>query len=89
MFQAGSECGRRIRSPQRPVRPHPLAVLFVLLGGLKLKAWIAGLISLAVALVVAVALFGMPVGQSLSAAVDGALFGFFPILWIVTTRSWI
>ncbi len=67
----------------------PLAVLFVLLGGLKLKAWIAGLISLAVALVVAVALFGMPVGQSLSAAVDGALFGFFPILWIVINAVWI
>ncbi len=67
----------------------PLAVLFVLLGGLKLKAWIAGLISLAVALVVAVALFSMPVGQSLSAAVDGALFGFFPILWIVINAVWI
>ncbi|GAB3663173.1 L-lactate permease [Nocardioides korecus] len=67
----------------------PLAVLFVLLGGLKLKAWVAGLISLAVALVVAVVLFSMPVGQSLSAAVDGALFGFFPILWIVINAVWI
>ena len=46
----------------------PLAVLFVLLGGLKVRAWIAGLVSLLVALVVAVVLFGMPVGQAISAA---------------------
>src|ERR1700710_1358329 len=67
----------------------PLAVLFVLLGGLKVRAWIAGLISLLVAIVVAVVLFGMPVGQSISAAIDGGLFGFFPILWIVINAVWI
>ncbi len=67
----------------------PLAVLFLLLGGLKVRAWVAGLISLAVALVDAVLLFGMPFGQGVSAAVDGALFGFFPILWIVINAVWI
>ena len=67
----------------------PLAVLFVLLGGLKIRAWISGLVSLGVALVVAVALFGMPFGQGISAAVDGAIFGFFPILWIVINAVWI
>jgi lactate permease len=67
----------------------PLAVLFLLLGGLKIRAWVAGLISLVVALVVAVVLFGMPVGQGISAAIDGALFGFFPILWIVINAVWI
>ena len=67
----------------------PLAVLFVLLGGLKVRAWISGLIALGVAAVVAVVLFGMPVGQTISAAVDGALFGFFPILWIVINAVWI
>ena len=67
----------------------PLAVLFILLGGLKMRAWMAGLISLAVAMVVAVVLFGMPVGQTVSAAVDGALFGFFPILWIVINAVWV
>jgi lactate permease len=67
----------------------PLAVLFVLLGGLKIRAWIAGLVSLLVAMVVAVALFGMPVGQTISAAIDGGLFGFFPILWIVINAVWI
>ena len=67
----------------------PLAVLFIMLGGLKIRAWVSGLVSLLVAIVVAVVLFGMPVGQSLSAAVDGALFGFFPILWIVINAVWI
>ena len=67
----------------------PLAVLFVMLGGLKIRAWVSGLVSLLAAIVVAVVLFGMPVGQSLSAAVNGALFGFFPILWIVINAVWI
>jgi lactate permease len=67
----------------------PLAVLFVLLGGLKVRAWVSGLISLVAALVVAVLLFGMPLGQGLSAAVDGGVFGFFPILWIVINAVWI
>ncbi len=67
----------------------PLVTLFVLLGGLRMRAWLAGLISLGVSLVVAVVLFGMPVGQSVIAAVDGAAFGFFPILWIVINAIWV
>jgi lactate permease len=67
----------------------PLVTLFVLLGGLRLKAWVAGLISLVVALLVAVVLFAMPVGQALLAATDGAAFGFFPILWIVINAIWV
>ena len=67
----------------------PLAVLFILLGGLKIRAWVSGVVSLVVALVIAVTLFGMPIGQSLSAAVDGGLFGFFPILWIVINAVWV
>lgn len=67
----------------------PLLTLFVLLGGLRLRAWVAGLISLAVSLVVAVVLFSMPAGQALWAAADGAVFGFFPILWIVINAIWV
>ncbi len=67
----------------------PLAVLFFLLGGLKIRAWVSGVVSLVVALISAVVLFGMPAGQALSAAVDGGLFGFFPILWIVINAVWI
>jgi lactate permease len=67
----------------------PLITLFVLLGGLRLRAWVAGLASLAVALVVAVALFEMPAGQALLAGTEGAAFGFFPILWIVINAIWV
>jgi lactate permease len=67
----------------------PLLVLFVLLGGLRMQAWLAALISLAVALLVAVVLFEMPVGQALLAGTQGAAFGFFPILWIVINAIWV
>jgi lactate permease len=67
----------------------PLLTLFVLLGGLRLKAWLAGLISLVVALAVAILLFEMPVGQALLSGTEGAAFGFFPILWIVINAIWV
>ncbi len=67
----------------------PILALFVLLGGLRLKAWVAGVISLGVALVVAVLLFEMPVGQALLSGTEGAAFGFFPILWIVINAIWV
>jgi lactate permease len=67
----------------------PLLTLFVLLGALKLKAWLAGLISLAVAIVLAIVAFRMPVGQTLLSASEGAAFGFFPILWVVINAIWV
>ncbi|MGR6966365.1 L-lactate permease [Geodermatophilus sp. URMC 61] len=67
----------------------PLLTLFVLLGALKVKAWMAGLISLAVAIVLAILAFRMPVGQAVLSATEGAAFGFFPILWIVINAIWV
>src|SRR4051812_34271538 len=67
----------------------PLLTLFVLLGVLKMKAWQAGLISLAVSIVVAVTAFEMPIGQALLGATEGAAFGFFPIMWIVINAIWV
>jgi len=67
----------------------PLLTLFFLLGVLKLKAWIAGLASLGVALVVAIVIYGMPVSQGLLSASEGAVFGFFPIMWIVLNAIWV
>jgi lactate permease len=67
----------------------PLIAIFVLLGGLRIRAWLAGLISLAVALLVAIIFFEMPVGQALLAGTEGAAFGFFPILWIVINAIWV
>jgi lactate permease len=67
----------------------PLLTLFVLLGGVKLKAQWAAVASLAVSIIVAIAVYSMPVGQTLDAGVEGAVFGLFPIMWIVVNAIWI
>ena len=67
----------------------PLLSLFVLLGGLRMKAQWASLISLGVAVVVAIAVYGMPFGQTFDAGAEGAAFGLFPIMWIVINALWI
>jgi hypothetical protein len=67
----------------------PLVVLFVLLGVVRMAAQWAALIALAVALLVAIAIYDMPVGQSLDSGVEGAAFGLFPIMWIVVNAIWI
>jgi lactate permease len=67
----------------------PLLTLFLLLGVLRMKAWMAALLSLLVAILVAVLVYPMPVGQSLLATTEGAAFGFFPIMWIVLNAIWL
>jgi lactate permease len=67
----------------------PIVVLFVLLGGLKMKAHWASLIALLTAIVVALAVYSMPLGQALDAGFEGAAFGLFPIMWIVFVALWI
>src|SRR5690242_2087325 len=54
-----------------------------------MKAQWASLITLAVALVVAIAVYSMPVGQAGDGALEGAAFGFWPIMWIVINALWI
>ncbi|MGH2870105.1 MAG: L-lactate permease, partial [Solirubrobacteraceae bacterium] len=67
----------------------PLLVLFLLLGVLRLKAQWASLITLLVAVIVAIAVYGMPFGQATDSALEGAAFGFWPIMWIVINALWI
>jgi lactate permease len=67
----------------------PLITLFVLLGGFRITAWISGLVALAVALIVAVAVYDVPVDQSVYMGLEGAAFGLFPIMWIVVNAVWI
>jgi lactate permease len=54
-----------------------------------MKAWLAGVISLAVSIVLAIIAFEMPAGQALLVASEGAVFGFFPIMWIVLNAIWV
>jgi lactate permease len=67
----------------------PLLSLFVLLGGLRMKAQWASLIALGVAVVVALVVYGMPFGQTFDAGAEGVAFGLFPIMWIVINALWI
>ena len=67
----------------------PLLLLFVMLGVLRVTAWVASLVSLALAIVLAILVYGMPLGQTLLAGTEGAAFGFFPILWIVLNAIWV
>ncbi|HCE61003.1 MAG TPA: lactate permease [Janibacter terrae] len=63
----------------------PLVTIFVTLGVLKWKAHWAGLSAVAVAILVAVIFFKMPLTLAGLAATEGAVFGLFPIMWIVFT----
>jgi lactate permease len=66
-----------------------IITLFILLGGLRMKAQWAALISVGVAILVAIIVYGMPVGQTFLSASEGATFGLFPIMWIVVNAIWI
>ncbi len=89
MFQQDLEAVGGSLTLSALVAAVPLITLFVLLGALRMKAWQAGLISLAVTIVLAVLAFSMPVDQALLATTQGAVFGFFPILWIVINAIWV
>ncbi|HTS48540.1 MAG TPA: lactate permease LctP family transporter [Bryobacteraceae bacterium] len=61
----------------------PILTLLLLLGVLRKPAWISALSGLATTILVALFLYGMPVGHVVSATLFGAAFGLFPIGWIV------
>ncbi|MFJ2816808.1 L-lactate permease [Streptomyces sp. NPDC087294] len=67
----------------------PLVIVLVLLGGLRVKAHLAGLSGLLAAVLVAWLAYRMPLDQTLSSAAQGAAFGLFPILWIVVNALWV
>ena len=67
----------------------PIVVLFVLLAGIRMAAQWAALITLAIALVLAVVVYQMPVGLALNATLLGICFGLFPIVWIVINAIFI
>ena len=67
----------------------PLAVLFVMLGGFRSKGHWAGLVALALAASLAVAVWQTPAPRVLAAATRGAAFGLFPVVWILVNALWI
>ncbi|GAA1917868.1 L-lactate permease [Arthrobacter gandavensis] len=67
----------------------PLLTFFVLLAFVKVKAHVAGGLSLLVAIAVAIWAFKMPAGLALLSASQGAVFGAFPVVWIVIMAIWL
>ncbi len=61
----------------------PLLILFYMLGVKRKPSWMAALFALGVAIVLALAVVGMPPTQALTSVIYGAAFGMFPIAWIV------
>ena len=67
----------------------PLAFLFYMLAVRRAKGHIAAITGLAAAFILAVAVWGMPVGTAVSSVFYGAAYGIFPIIWIVITAVWV
>jgi len=63
----------------------PLVVIFVCLALLRMKAHRAGLLAVGSAIVIAVAVWGMPAKLAGLATLQGAAFGLFPVFYIVIT----
>jgi len=66
-----------------PVAALPIVVLFLMLGLWRAPAWKAAVSALVTALVVAIAVYGMPVQLAVISTLYGAAYGLFPIAWIV------
>ncbi|CDR05098.1 L-lactate permease [Streptomyces iranensis] len=67
----------------------PLLLLFLLLGVFRVRAWIASVIGLLVATAVAIGVYGMPFATAVSGVAEGAVFGLFPVMWIVANAIWV
>ena len=61
----------------------PIVTVLVLLGILRLPAWIAALAGLIVALIIAITVWQMPVNLALNSVANGAVFALWPVMWIV------
>ena len=65
----------------------PIATVLVLLGILKRPAWQAAFAGLAVGLLIAATVWGVPVRIAAAAALNGAVFALWPVMWIVILRA--
>lgn len=61
----------------------PILFFFVALTALRMKGYLAGTITVVLALLVSIFFFRMPIAMALAAAGAGFLFGLWPIAWII------
>jgi lactate permease len=67
----------------------PVVVLLGMLAFFHVRAHIAAFTGLGASLAIALAVYGMPAGTALAAALNGAAFGLFPIGWIVLSAIFV
>ncbi len=61
----------------------PIAFFFVALAVLRMKGWLAGTLTVAIALGVALLFYRMPLQQAVAAGAYGFIYGLWPIAWII------
>lgn len=61
----------------------PIVFFFVALAILRMKGHVAALITVALAVMIAVAVYGMPASMAIAATGYGFLYGLWPISWII------
>jgi L-lactate transport len=71
--------------PSALLAAAPVVLMLYLLGVARRPSWVAGLSGCAVAFVIAVAAYHMPVNLAVNSAIYGAAYGLLPIGWIVFT----
>ncbi|HYT34472.1 MAG TPA: L-lactate permease, partial [Ktedonobacteraceae bacterium] len=67
----------------------PILVVLVLLGVVRLPAWQAALAGLITGLIIAIAVWQMPVSLAASSTLNGVAFALFPVMWIVWNAMWL
>lgn len=67
----------------------PLIAFFVLMGAFKVKTHWCAIISLVIAMVIAVVAFRMPVGMTVLSGTQGLAMGFVPIIYIIIAAVWL
>jgi L-lactate transport len=67
----------------------PLAVVLILMGGLRRSGWFSAACGLLVTLGLAAAVWGMPLDLGLCSIAYGLVYGLWPILWIVFAALWL
>jgi lactate permease len=67
----------------------PVVILLGLLAFFHVRAHIAAIAGLAISLIVAITIYGMPTPLAVASAANGAAFGLFPIGWIVLSAIFV
>jgi lactate permease len=67
----------------------PLFILLYMLGIRRAKGHHAAFFGTLSAILLAILVWGMPVGLAAMATLNGMLFGLFPVIWIVITAIWV